>query len=198
MELRPYLLCGGGSRRMSRDKALMAHPDGGTLLERAARLLEAAAGPPVLLSGDGKRYTRFGLPEIADARSDCGPLGGILAAIEHAAPVSVLILAVDMPFVSRKDLDCLLENRGPGVTVAMAEGRRHPVLSIWDPKMSGPLRDALEAGRYSVQEFLESLPVRDVELPLAHLRNWNAPADLTWRNAPEPIRPGTIRPQDQA
>ncbi len=177
MKPRPFLLCGGQSRRMGRDKALMEHPEGGTLLERAARLLETVLEPPILLSGDGARYQKFAYPEIADAKPDCGPLGGILAALEHSAPAPVLILAVDMPHVTEADLRSLLESQGPSLTLAQAKDRLHPALSLWDSSTRDGLREALNAGRYALMPLVEALnPVR-VELPAEHLSNWNEPQD---------------------
>ncbi len=48
--LRCCLLCGGESRRMGRDKALLPHPEGGTWLERTLRLLGTLQAPITLLS----------------------------------------------------------------------------------------------------------------------------------------------------
>ncbi len=175
MKPRPYLLCGGRSRRMGRDKAMLEHPEGTTLLERAARLLETAIGPPLLLSGDGRRYPQFDYAELADPKPDCGPLGGILAAVDDASPSPALILAVDMPFVLAEDLAALMAAAGPGVTLAVAEGRRHPALSIWSPATLPALRDALEAGELALMPLLDRLEVREVELPASRLANWNRP-----------------------
>ncbi len=160
---------------MGRDKALLEHPEGSTLLERAARLLETALGPPLLLSGDGHRYPRFGYEELADARPDCGPLGGIIAALEHSAPAPALILAVDMPFLLPEDIDALLAAAGPGVTVARAKGRRHPALSIWSAETLPTLKEALDSGQFALMTLLDRLEVADVELPEARLANWNEP-----------------------
>ena len=48
--LRCCLLCGGLSRRMGRDKALLPHHEGGTWLERTLRLLATLQAPITLLS----------------------------------------------------------------------------------------------------------------------------------------------------
>jgi molybdenum cofactor guanylyltransferase len=162
---------------MGRDKALMEHPAGGTLLERAAQLLETVLEPPILLSGDGARYQDFAYPEIADAKSDCGPLGGILAALEHSDPAPVLIMAVDMPHVTEADLRSLLESQGPSLTLAHGAERLHPALSIWDSSTRVHLREALNAGRYALMPLVEALAPVQVELPVEHLSNWNKPQD---------------------
>jgi len=153
----------------------MEHPLGGTMLERAVRLLEAVLGTPILLSGDGSRYQDFGYPEIADARLDCGPLGGILAAIEHTSPAPALIMAVDMPFIAEEDLITLLKSQGPSLTLAQGEGRLHPAFSIWDSTTQPHLREALEENRFALIPLAEALDPVLVELPAEHLANWNEP-----------------------
>jgi molybdenum cofactor guanylyltransferase len=178
LNLRTYLLCGGASRRMGRDKAELTHPEGGTLLLRAVQLLESTIGQPVLLSGDGCRYPEYGFREIPDTCADCGPLAGILAALEDAAPSPALILAVDMPLVSHDDLSALIEARGPEVTIATDGERRHPTLSIWDPSTRPVLREALRTGELSLMATLKKLDVKELELPAKHLVNWNKPEQL--------------------
>lgn len=153
----------------------MEHPSGLTMLEWAALLLETVLGPPLLLSGDGVRYTNFGYSEIADAQADCGPLGGILAAVEIAAPAPALILAVDMPFVTQEDLLALMESQGPTLTLAQGGGRLHPALSIWNGCTGEPLRDALREGRFALMPLVEALAPVCVELSAEHLVNWNEP-----------------------
>ena len=83
--LRGFVLCGGGSRRMGGDKSLLPHPEGGTLIEYAARLAAGACDGVALLSGGGDRYPDLGLPEIADLLPGRGPLGGIAAGCVAAA-----------------------------------------------------------------------------------------------------------------
>jgi len=177
MNPRPYLLCGGESRRMGRDKAMMAHPEGGSLLARACRLLVEAVGPPALLSGKGLRYGETGLPRVEDLRENCGPLAGIEAALENSSPDPALLLAVDMPFVTGDDLRSLLAARGPGVTLAVSGSRRHPALSIWDASTLPAVKEALDSGRFTLMALLEKLPVREVEMPADHLANWNGPPE---------------------
>jgi molybdopterin-guanine dinucleotide biosynthesis protein A len=69
-----FVLAGGRSRRMGRDKALM-ELHGKSLLNRAAELLQPlVCGVKVI--GPASRYARFGWPVLEDQYAAEGPLVG--------------------------------------------------------------------------------------------------------------------------
>ena len=180
VEIVAAILCGGASRRMGSDKARLPHPEGGTLLERAVLLAASCTGEVLLLSGDGRRYPELGMPELPDARADCGPLGGLVAALRHARGGSVLMLPVDMAALTEEGLATLLAGFGDGELPVVARGakRRHPALSIWPAGSRFAAESALNAERLALHPLLEQLDAVDVMLPDAALVNWNRPEDL--------------------
>ncbi len=174
------ILCGGASRRMGQDKARLPHPAGGTLLEHAAALVAGCCAETVLLSGDGRRYPELGLPELADARPDCGPLGGLVAAMRQAGERALLLLPVDMAGLTGEDLALPTEGFHEGRVPIVARGpeRRHPALSIWTSGSRFAAESALTAGRLALHPLLDQLDARELELPATALVNWNRPEDL--------------------
>jgi molybdopterin-guanine dinucleotide biosynthesis protein A len=92
-----FVLAGGASRRMGRDKALLEFR-GQALIVRAAELLRRHAHE-VAIVGEPARYHQFGFTVIPDAIPNRGPLGGICAALQYSASEWNLILACDMPNV---------------------------------------------------------------------------------------------------
>src|ERR1051326_899794 len=81
------ILAGGLARRMGGgDKALMRGGDT-TILERAiATLRSQCAGLLINANGDLSRFSRFGLPVVADDIAGfAGPLAGILAGLDWVA-----------------------------------------------------------------------------------------------------------------
>src|SRR5438270_4435707 len=92
-----FVLTGGRSSRMGRDKALLpvggSGPAGGfTMVERTAELVRAAADS-VTLIGMPERYAHLALPVVADVVEDCGPIGGVLTALTVTQADSNLIVA---------------------------------------------------------------------------------------------------------
>lgn len=107
------ILCGGGSRRMGRDKALL-RLDGVRAVEVVAGLARAAGAAAVLTAG-----ADHGLDWVPDPSPGGGPVGGVLAGlaalVEHGLH-RALVLAVDAPTLTLADLTPLLTAGSPGAT----------------------------------------------------------------------------------
>ena len=88
------VLCGGSSRRMGRDKALL-EIEGQSLVARAASALAEVAPRVLLASGSAPRYPALGLECVLDPVEGNGPLAGLaqqyLFAYERRAAKSGLI-----------------------------------------------------------------------------------------------------------
>jgi molybdenum cofactor guanylyltransferase len=180
-ELLAGILCGGASRRMGRDKARLPHPAGGTLIEHAIALAVGAASRVVLLSGDGRRYPEFGLPELADAGPGAGPFGGLVAGLRAAAGAPLLLLPVDLPYLDAAAIGTLIAAHGAGeapLTVASEAGRLSPLPSIWDPACLDAAEAALAGGRFALHALIADLPHRQAELLAVSLHNWNTLDDV--------------------
>jgi len=173
------ILCGGASRRMGSDKARLPHPSGGTLLERAAALAASCCKEVVLLSGE-RGYPELGLPALADAEPDCGPLGGLVAAMRRSGERAILLLPVDMTGLTAEHLSALIDGfrEGDGPIVARGPERRHPALSIWPASSRFAAESSLSTGRLALHPLLDQLDARELELPSAALVNWNRPGDM--------------------
>jgi molybdopterin-guanine dinucleotide biosynthesis protein A len=101
-----FVLAGGRSSRMGRDKALLPL-NGSTLLDQiASRVLRAARN--VTLIGSPEKYESLGYPVIADLVEGCGPLGGVFTALSATQAEWNLIVACDMPDVTAEFLEDLL------------------------------------------------------------------------------------------
>lgn len=167
-ELLGLVLAGGRSRRMGRDKALLAF-DGGTLLQRQVRALESLCAR-VAVSG---AYAGFDC--IADMRPDAGPLAGLQAA-SAAWHGALLAVPVDMPLMTAELLAELVQARQP----AHFEG--HPLPAFFpDARALAEAADALLSGDDRSVRALHrrlgsrALPMRNA----AAFANANTPAD--WR-----------------
>src|SRR5665213_1694187 len=102
-----FVLAGGASRRMGRDKALLPL-GGGTMVEQiAARVLRVTGN--VTLIGSPEKYGHLGLPVVADEIENCGPLGGLYTALRLSQAEWNVVVACDMPDVTELFLGALLD-----------------------------------------------------------------------------------------
>src|SRR5205823_3133619 len=97
-----FVLVGGRSSRMGRNKALLRYKSN-TLLEHVAKQVLGVAGN-VTLIGDPAAYERFGYPVYPDRVPDCGPLGGIYTALSRTQNNWNLIIACDLPSICESQL----------------------------------------------------------------------------------------------
>src|SRR5579862_3772381 len=104
-----FVLAGGKSSRMGRDKALL-EIDGESLLARAARLVRAVLNEPVVIGFTSGHETQ-GLKIVADDFPGYGPLGGIATALHISTTPWNLVIACDLPYLTEPWLEYLVERR---------------------------------------------------------------------------------------
>lgn len=147
------LLAGGLSRRMGGgDKSL--RPLGGRpLLEHVIERLRPQVAALVLnANGDPARFSRFGMPVVADSIPDfAGPLAGVLAGLDWAAAnrpdcSHIVSVATDAPFLPGNLVSRLcdaIEEAGAELACAASGGQPHPVIGLWPVRLRDDLRHAL-------------------------------------------------------
>jgi len=138
-----FVLAGGQSTRMGRDKALL-RLGGQTLLERALASAHRIA-PRVAILGSREKYAASGERIIEDEFPGCGPLAGIHAALGTSETDLNLILSVDMPFVPLEFFTYLLER-----------ARSRPTALVTVPRIGGIVQGTCIACRRSFRIVCEN------------------------------------------
>jgi molybdopterin-guanine dinucleotide biosynthesis protein A len=132
MKVSGYVLAGGQSSRMGRDKSLLRLGDC-TLLEIALDKLKQVCSDVSILCGSaehGETLAAYGRV-VSDRIPQNGPLSGLDAALHDAQEEWVLIVPVDQPILPVSALQELIEqatdNGKPNVTCFDAPGKRQPL-----------------------------------------------------------------------
>jgi molybdopterin-guanine dinucleotide biosynthesis protein A len=156
-EVTGVVFCGGLSRRMGQDKALLLS-HGQTLLEKARCLLEPLVSRVVLSTGRAPRYVEMGLPCILDVEPDLGPIGGLQAALRASQTPWILALACDLPRLSEA---LVLELLGAAETGDLAvlfgsPANPEPLFALYRRELLPHVDAAIVLGRRRMTSFLES------------------------------------------
>jgi molybdopterin-guanine dinucleotide biosynthesis protein A len=156
-----FVVTGGLSRRMGRDKALLPW-EGATLLDHAIERLRQACGSVRLLTGPDARYADRGLPVDIDQVRDVGAIAGLHAALEHA-PRAALLLAVDLPHVPVALLRRIAELvREFDAVVPVSPGGPEPLCAAYGLRCRDAIRRALDRSAYKLTAFWPEVSVREI------------------------------------
>ena len=201
-EVAAFILAGGKSTRMGVDKAFVPF-DCRTLLARALELARGLASD-VRIVGDVGKFEKFG-PVVEDIFPNCGPLGGIHAALRASARDLNLILAVDVPFVPVRFLSYMMAQAvhcsSASAVVPRAAGGWQPLCAVYRRSFAEGAETALRAGHNKIDRLFDLLEIRVIDedemvragFSLDIFRNLNTPEELevasTSRQDP---RPATI------
>lgn len=90
------VLCGGASRRMGRDKALLPVEGIAMAVRVADGLARAGAVDVFAVGGDADALTRLGLRVVADDEPGDGPFPATLTALRAATAPMVLVVSCDL------------------------------------------------------------------------------------------------------
>jgi molybdopterin-guanine dinucleotide biosynthesis protein A len=176
-----FVLVGGQSSRMGRDKALLPSQSGPLVLEIADRVA-AAVGNVVLVGRRAVYRDRLGLDCLDDVRPGYGPLSGIHAALHSGRGDYNLILACDMPGIPEELLVSLFETakaRSARCVVTVdAAGEVHPLCAVYHRDALDAVEHAMDASRLCLMDLLRDLDALRFESPLT-VQNCNTPAEWT-------------------
>ncbi len=175
-----YVLAGGHSSRMGRDKALLLW-HGVPLAKWVAETVTRAMGSATLV-GSPERYSGLGFRVISDLFPGEGPLGGIVTALRDSSAEWNLIVACDLPGIDaallRQLLDAAREGNIDAVIPVTGEHASHPLCAVYRQSCRAPFEAAFSNGIRKVKAAAAT--VRALYLPVeegSQLQNINTPED---------------------
>jgi molybdopterin-guanine dinucleotide biosynthesis protein A len=186
MNISAVLLAGGESRRMGKDKATLLFR-GKSLWQIQLELLRKLEPAEIFVSARTEPAWRP--PDVhfvADEPPSRGPLSGLAAALARMHAEHMLVLAIDMPFMTEKYLRFLCGQIEPGRGVLPTmDNRAEPLAAIYPQEALANVQSALSGRDFSLQTVtdrlaaagkLQVMPVSSQERKL--FLNLNELADL--------------------
>ena len=157
-----FVIAGGKSSRMGTDKAFLNF-GGQTLLDRALEVVGSVCDSVTVVGDPDKFEYRSVVPDVFPG---CGPLAGIHAGLAHSTAELNLMLAVDMPFVSKELLGFIFataENSDAIITVPRAGQGLQPLCAVYRLDFLTVAEQALRAGKYKIDAAFPGVAVRVIE-----------------------------------
>jgi len=192
-DVQGFILVGGASRRMGQDKAQL-RLGSETMIERLAARLSPVTSS-VTLVGSPQAYVGHSLPTVPDVYEKWGALGGIHAALSAAKTDWIIVIACDLPFVTRDLFEKLksFADESPyksidSIVPLQPDGRPQPVCALYRRETCLPeIERLVSAGEHTPRALLANVRTQYVlfaelsDLPGAEnfFLNLNTPQDFT-------------------
>ncbi len=181
-----YVLAGGQSTRMGRDKALL-EIGGRPLIQTAVDLLSALTDRVVIL-GPSERYGFLGVPVVPDRVPSRGPLSALYTGLERSGTDVNLFLACDMPLMQGTFLKLLLE-RAPladAVLMRLGDGSLEPLCAVYNRSCLPAVKANYQSRRFKLSDlfpqlrthYLTEADLQGLGLDRRIFANLNTPGDL--------------------
>jgi molybdenum cofactor guanylyltransferase len=153
-----YILAGGRSSRMGTDKALLQLA-GKPLIQHAVTKLQRICADVHILSSN-PALAKYA-PLVQDLHPNCGPIGGIEAALAHSPHEWNLILPVDMPLLPAAFLQgwaasIVISPVGHRVAMITVDDRAQPALCLLHQETAPYIAAAIERGEFKLESVLEA------------------------------------------
>lgn len=181
------ILAGGASRRMGRNKALLAFR-GKPLIRHQLDVLSPLFSEILISANDPAPYSPFGLRVVPDLFAEPCSLSGIHALLKAATAPRVFVVACDLPFLHPGLIRKLLAIPGDfDVVVPEANDGLEPLHAIYSRSCLPSIEKAAADAHWKVSGFYAGLWVDKVPVDAAEwlvegrspFTNANTPEDWT-------------------
>ena len=177
------ILAGGRSRRMGRDKSMLAI-DNVPIIRRIADTLAEIFTEIFVVANEKEEYERMGLAVVGDIHPGNDSLGGLHTAVTSAAGSHVFVVGCDMPLLRPAliyGMASLVDDWD--VVVPVKDDYPEPLCAFYGKKCAPHIESSISRGRLKMIGFHEEVRVRKVEE--ATWRAWD-PEGASFLNANTP------------
>jgi molybdopterin-guanine dinucleotide biosynthesis protein MobB len=185
--LRAGLLIGGKSVRMGTSKALL-RVGAESLIERSFSTLDRISSGTLLLGSGEVPEALTSASRLPDIPGIDGPLAGMLSAFRWDPDSAWIISAVDMPLMSDRAWDWLLEQRKPGVWAVLPrldeESAAETTGACYEPMIFDYVEELAREGIFKLQTIARHPKVITPQIPPALAAAWkNVNTAAEWKAA---------------
>lgn len=190
INIEAFVLAGGKSSRMGRDKGLVLLK-GAPMISYILETLKQS-GLPIKIIANDPAYKTFGFPVYADVITEKGPMGGLLTAFEQSDAEVILLVSCDMPFLTTEAINRLKEMvKTDTIIIFENEGKVNPLFALYPVSLKQDLVKRIKEERLKMTDFVlenKHTLVPSLEREMPHIfRNINNEEELKmteeeWKN----------------
>lgn len=181
------ILAGGQGRRLGGSEKALVEINGQRLIDRLLERIRPQCPTLAISLRSLKPWAdQYGMPILVDRpTAECGPLGGICAALNWAQsldpePDWVVTVPVDLPFLPPTLIQKLTASK-TDICIATSGDQTHYTVAAWRPKLVEPLEQALRSGAVAVKDFQSQCSSVAIEWPVEDIDpffNVNTPENI--------------------
>ncbi len=178
------ILAGGRGKRLGFQNKALLELQGRSFLERI--LLQLTEFDQVFLStNDAGIAAGYQVIAVNDVFKDCGPLGGLHAALKKSAAGWLFAISCDTPLFQRELAEYLrqyISAEYDAIIAVSRDGRVQPLCGFYQHALASLIEEQILAGNYRMLDLLSKIKVKYVSLaysmfPDKILHNINAYKD---------------------
>ena len=176
-----YILAGGKSQRMGRDKGLLLL-DHKPFIAHICDALKPIVGDKIVIVSANQDYDFLGHTRIEDIISDKGPVGGIYTALKHSKTKFNFIISVDSPLISTELLQWIADKHEDAymMTKIKSGDKESPLIAIYDRSCKTVFGEHLAAKQLKLRGVIEDMSHQTLIVPekwQQQLQNINTPEE---------------------
>jgi molybdopterin-guanine dinucleotide biosynthesis protein A len=149
-----FMLSGGRSSRMGRNKALLMIA-GERLIERVLSAIpDRFREEAIIVTNNPSDYDFIANRKLLDIKPGLGPIGGIHAGLSHATTDACFFLACDFPYLTADTIERIIHiYRGQDIFGAMTKHGEQTLCAIYSKRILPLVEKQIESGHYSLREL---------------------------------------------
>ncbi|HQQ93446.1 MAG TPA: molybdenum cofactor guanylyltransferase [Bacteroidia bacterium] len=162
-KLNAYILAGGKSSRIGKDKGLLELQKK-SLIEHVISRIKPAVNTICIVSSN-QEYARFGYNLVRDNLQGYGPAGGIQAALTHSSDEKIFVISCDMPFVKSAAIKFLVKSSaGYDITIPMYKGKLEPLFGVYSTACAKAWEKHMKNGILKLQDLIETFNFQEIRV----------------------------------
>tara|TARA_B100001123_G_scaffold430708_1_gene551145 strand:+ start:486 stop:1121 length:636 start_codon:yes stop_codon:yes gene_type:complete len=162
------ILAGGKSSRLGRDKA-WEDVGGQRIIDRVIGALQSSCHEVLIIGDRPERQNELSLPKCIQYRSDelkgRGSIGGLYTGLKASDTLWSLVVACDMPFISRELIRFMLsiisKNRCDAI-VPVINGRYQPTHALYNSTCIPFIEKNISSGNFRMDSYFDEIYLEEI------------------------------------